>query len=168
MPEYPPTGREGVREAMIELGYTSERAKKIDDIEKFSKASLTHVGPLSGDVSIKSDDTEYVLIDTSQLAIVNDKPHGIYGWIDVSDFVSKAPDNATLRLIWIIDGKVKYDVTFSKSDFSEEQYIYLLERHGLRNHIIKVILSGSGASDTNPIVLVYGFTLVAGLFPIPP
>ena len=168
MPEFPPVGREGAKKALIELGYTKERAQKIDTIEQYSKASMVTVGPLTNTLQVTADDKEFVVVDTSQLAIVNQKPHGLFGWIDVSDFVAKAPDSATVRVIWIIDGKVKYDVTFSKSDFAEEPYIYLLERRGISYHIIKLITSGSGASETNPINFPYGFTLTAGLFPIPP
>lgn len=168
MPEFPPVGYEGAKEALISLGYTKERAQKIDTIEQYSKAAYVHVGPISGQIQVTADDTQYTVIDTSQLAIVNARPHGLFGWIDVSEFVNKAPNGATFRLIWIIDGKVKYDVTFTKEDFAEEPYIYLLERRGISYHKIIIVTSGTGASSENPFTYPYGFTITAGLFPIPP
>ena len=165
MPTFPRTGVEAALAALYRVGLTPERVQKIDKIE----AADLHLQPISDTLQVTADGQEYTVVDTSQLAIVNNLPHGIAGWIDVSDFVSKVTDpNASITVKWIIDGRVVYQDTFYLSDFTEEPYIYFLERRAIRYHKITITLNNSGASDTNPINFEFAFDIRAGLLPIPP
>lgn len=165
MPTFPLVGLEGALAALYQVGLTPERVKKIDKIE----AADLHIQPITGQLQVTADGQEVTVVDTSQLAIVNNLPHGLAGWLDVSDFISKVTNaDATITVKWIIDGVVVYQHTFQLADFTEEPYIYFLERRAVRYHKITITLQNSGASDTNPISFNYAFDIRAGLLPIPP
>ena len=169
MPEFPTTvrviGKRVVKEALTEQGYTKERAEKIDKVESIKQV----VGPVTGSVDVTADETEITLIDTSTISLVTNKPHELMGSIDVSDFVAKAPDGAQIEIRWYVDGILYIRDSFYKEDLVDEKQIVIPGgRRAHKHHKITIVLHGSGASDTNPITLNYGFSFDVGFLPIAP
>ena len=156
MPEFPPT----------QLPPTVENA--ILETNRLAKATPVHVSPLSGTVQVTADGTEVTVVDTSQVEIVNEKPHTLSGWLDATNFAALAQTapNATLEVRWYVDGKLYRRAVFYPTDFTDENILLFLERAAIRYHKITIITNGTGASDTNPLSFDYGFEIRAAFQPI--
>lgn len=171
LPDFPPTfvdvGKKVVKEALEEQGVTVERMQKIDEIDKSTKAIPQIVGPFSDVLSITADDTEFVVIDTSQIEKVANLPHGLTGWLDMSNFAVLGPE-ASIEVIWIIDN-IKYrHVTYTPADFEKEPVLFFLTRRAYLFHKIILITHNTGVTPDKPLQIPYYFTLDTGFLPIPP
>lgn len=170
MPDFPLSGVKAVKTGLEELGYTADRAQKIDNIQQFVEAGVVHVGPIEGTLQITADGQDFTLIDTRNIAKVNNVPHGLFGWLDASEFQALGATNPNAQMIvkWFVDGKLYVQSTFYPADFDVEQILYFLERRAIKYHLILIQLQGSGANAQSPINLPYSLTLAAGLLPLPP
>lgn len=155
MPEFPPT----------ELPPNISSA--ILETNRIAKASIIHLAPVAQSVQITADGQEVTVIDTSQFEIINDKPHTLMGWIDMSNFAALASSNpdATIEVRWYIDGKLYRVGIFSPSDFQNEPLLLFLERAATRYHKVTVITQNTGASSQNPLTLDYSFEIRAAFQP---
>ena len=155
MPEFPPT----------QLPASVEQ--QISETNRIAKASIIHLAPIAQSVNITADGQEITVIDTSQIEIVNNKPHTLMGWIDMSNFAALAQSNpdATIEVRWYVDGKLYRVGTYSPSDFQDEPLLLFLERAATKFHKVTVIAQNTGASDQNPLTLDYSFEIRAAFQP---
>lgn len=155
MPEFPPS----------EL--PPDVTQQIEETNRIAKASIIHLAPVAQSVQITADGQEVTVIDTSQFEIINDKPHTLMGWIDMTNFAALASSNpnATIEVRWYIDGKLYRIGTFTPDNFQDESLLLFLERAAVRYHKITVITQNTGASTNNPLTLDYSFEIRAAFQP---
>ena len=155
MPEFPPT----------EL--PRETAKAIQETYTIAKSTILQFAPVTQTVQVTADDQEVTVIDTSQMAMINNKPHTLSGWIDMSNFAALAQTapNAEVEVRWYVDGKLYRRGVFTPDDFSTEPLLLFLERMAVRYHKVTIITRNTGASDTNPLNFDYSFEIKAALQP---